>query len=94
MIWPVSRKQLWSFWQLPNQQLQQRTLHQINTLLSEWRFEQEELNARIEDLEGELAEIKSLLKTNTTKTASKSKPAATKTRKTASKGDASNADNA
>jgi len=56
--WNKNVEQLLSFWQLPNQQLQQRTLHQINTLLSEWRFEQEELVSRLERIEHELASLK------------------------------------
>jgi hypothetical protein len=56
--WNKNVEQLLSFWQLPNQQMQQRTLHQINTLLSEWRFEQEELVSRLERIEQELASLK------------------------------------
>lgn len=56
--WNKNVEQLLSFWQLPNQQMQQRTLHQINTLLSEWRFEQEELSSRLERIEQDLAALK------------------------------------
>ena len=52
---------LWSLLQLPNQQMQQRMMHLLNTLTSEWRFEQEEMNERLSAMENELAEIKSLL---------------------------------
>ena len=55
-------EELWSLLQLPNQQMQQRMMHLLNTLTSEWRFEQEEMNERLSAIENELAEIKSLLK--------------------------------
>jgi hypothetical protein len=54
-------EELWSLLQLPNQQMQQRMMHLLNTLTSEWRFEQEEMNERLSAMESELAEIKSLL---------------------------------
>ena len=66
--WNKQLEQLWSLWQLPNQEMQQRTLHGINTLLSEWRFEQEESNERLDQtnerlvkMEQDLAELKSLV---------------------------------
>lgn len=59
--WNKNLEQLLSLWQLPNQQMQQRTLHTLNTLLSEWRFEKEELQDRLDQMEDELAEVKSLL---------------------------------
>jgi uncharacterized coiled-coil protein SlyX len=55
--WNKQVEQLLSLWQLPNQDMQQRTLHTLNTLLSEWRFEQEEMNERLSALEGQLAEL-------------------------------------
>lgn len=54
-------EEIWSLLQLPNQQMQQRMMHLLNTLTSEWRFEQEEVNERLAGLEAELAEIKALL---------------------------------
>ena len=59
--WNKQMETLLSLWQLPNQQMQQRTLHQINTLLSEWRFERDELNERLDSMEAELADLKSAL---------------------------------
>ncbi|MBT9548215.1 MAG: hypothetical protein IV090_22685 [Candidatus Sericytochromatia bacterium] len=56
--WNKQMETLLSLWQLPNQQMQQRTLHQINTLLSEWRFERDELNERLDSMESELADLK------------------------------------
>ncbi len=56
--WNKQMETLLSLWQLPNQQMQQRTLHQINTLLSEWRFERDELNERLDSMESELASLK------------------------------------
>lgn len=60
--WNKQLEELWSLLQLPNQQMQQRMMHVLNTLTSEWRFEQEEMNERLSDIEAELAEIKALLK--------------------------------
>ena len=54
-------EEIWSLLQLPNQQMQQRMMHLLNTLTSEWRFEQEEVNERLAGLEAELAEVKALL---------------------------------
>lgn len=54
-------EELWSLLQLPNQNMQQRMMHLLNTVTSEWRFEQEEMNERLSAIENELAEIKSLL---------------------------------
>ena len=66
--WNKQLEELWSLLQLPNQQMQQRMMHLLNTLTSEWRFEQEEMNARLSDIEAELAEIKSLLQAQSDKT--------------------------
>lgn len=59
--WNKNLEQFWSLWQLPNQEMQQRTLHGINTLLSEWRFEQEESNERLTQMESDLAEMKQMI---------------------------------
>ena len=59
--WNKQVEKLLEMWQLPNQEMQQRTLHQVNTLVSEWRFENEEVQERLNQMESELAEIKSLL---------------------------------
>lgn len=59
--WNKQMETLLSLWQLPNQQMQQRTLHQVNTLLSEWRFERDELNDRLDTMEKDLAELKAAL---------------------------------
>lgn len=61
--WNKQMETLLSLWQLPNQQMQQRTLHQINTLLSEWRFERDELNERLDSMESELAHLKAAVST-------------------------------
>lgn len=59
--WNKQLEQFWSMWQLPNQEMQQRTLHGINTLLTEWRFEQEETNERLGQMEQDIAEMKQLV---------------------------------
>lgn len=56
--WNQNLESVWKFWQLPNQSMQQKTLHQINTLLTEWRFEQEELVERLDRIESDLATLK------------------------------------
>lgn len=53
------------FFQIPTQDMQQRTLHQLNTLLTEWRFEQEELNERLNSIEQALATLKTGVKQTT-----------------------------
>lgn len=73
--WNKQLEELWSLLQLPNQQMQQRMMHLLNTLTSEWRFEQEEMNARLSDIEAELAEIKSLLKAQSEKSEKSVAPA-------------------
>lgn len=59
--WNKNLEQFWSLWQLPNQEMQQRTLHGINTLLTEWRFEQEETSERLNQMEQDIAELKQLV---------------------------------
>lgn len=59
--WNKNLEQFWSIWQLPNQEMQQRTLHGINTLLSEWRFEQEEVNDRLGQMEQDISELKQMV---------------------------------
>ena len=59
--WNKNLEQFWSLWQLPNQEMQQRTLHGVNTLLTEARFEQEEVNDRLAKMESDLAELKDLV---------------------------------
>lgn len=59
--WNKNLEQFWSFVQLPNQDMQQRTLHAVNTLLTESRFEQEEVQDRLGRLEEELAELRSMI---------------------------------
>ncbi len=59
--WNKQLEQFWSAWQLPNQEMQQRTLHGVNTLLTEWRFEQEEVNERLAKMESDIAELKDLV---------------------------------
>ena len=39
-------------------EMQQKTLHALNSLTSEWRFENDELKYKIEKLEQEIAELK------------------------------------
>ena len=73
--WNKQLEELWSLLQLPNQQMQQRMMHLLNTLTSEWRFEQEEMNARLSDIEAELAEIKSLLQAQSEKSEKSVAPA-------------------
>ncbi|HEY9843418.1 MAG: hypothetical protein ACAI44_39250 [Candidatus Sericytochromatia bacterium] len=59
--WNKNLEQFWSLWQLPNQEMQQRTLHGVNTLLSEYRFEQEETNERLAKMEQDMAELKAMI---------------------------------
>lgn len=47
-----------SLLELPNQKMQQKILHNVNTLLTEWRFEQEELKYRLEKIESDIEELK------------------------------------
>lgn len=56
--WNKNMESLLNTFQLPNQQMQQRTLHTVNTLLTEWRFEQEELKLRLDKIEKEIDELK------------------------------------
>jgi hypothetical protein len=56
--WNKNMETVLSFFQLPNQQMQQKTLHSLNMLLSEWRFEQEELKLRLDKIEKDIAELK------------------------------------
>lgn len=57
--WNKNMETLLSLMQLPNQELQQKTLHSVNTLLYEWRFEQEELKSKIEKIEEDIQNLKS-----------------------------------
>lgn len=70
--WNKQLEQFWELWQLPNQAMQQRTLHGVNTLLSEWRFEQEEVNERLDRMEQNIAELREIMAAQ----ASAAKPAA------------------
>lgn len=56
--WNKNMENLLNTFQLPNQQMQQKTLHTVNTLLTEWRFEQEELKLRLDKIEREIDELK------------------------------------
>jgi hypothetical protein len=56
--WNKNMEMLLAIFQLPNQQMQQKILHTLNTILAEWRFEQEELKYRLEALENEIKELK------------------------------------
>jgi hypothetical protein len=57
--WNKNMENFLSVMQLPNQELQQKTLHTVNTLLYEWRFEQDELKYKIEKIEEDLQKLKS-----------------------------------
>lgn len=57
--WNKNMETLLSLMQLPNQELQQKTLHTVNTLLYEWRFEQDELKSKIEKIEEDIKNLKS-----------------------------------
>lgn len=57
--WNKNMESFLSIMQLPNQELQQKTLHTVNTLLYEWRFEQDELKSRIEKIEEDINLLKS-----------------------------------
>ena len=59
--WNKQLEELLTLWQLPNQKMQQRTLHTLNTLMSEWRFEKDELQDRLEKMESDLSELKELM---------------------------------
>ena len=56
--WNQNMESMLSLLQLPNQQMQQKTLHALNSLTSEWRFENDELKYKIEKLEQEISELK------------------------------------
>lgn len=56
--WNKNMEGFLSLMQLPNQELQQKTLHTVNTLLYEWRFEQDELKSRIEKIEEDIKVLK------------------------------------
>lgn len=56
--WNKNMEGLLALMQLPNQELQQKTLHTVNTLLYEWRFEQDELKSRIEKIEEDIKTLK------------------------------------
>jgi len=56
--WNKNMENFLSVMQLPNQELQQKTLHTVNTLLYEWRFEQDELKAKIEKIEEDIKVLK------------------------------------
>lgn len=60
--WNKQLEKMLELWQLPNQQLQQRTLHLLNTLASEWRFEREEMQERMDKLEAEIQSLQALVK--------------------------------
>jgi hypothetical protein len=57
--WNKNMENFLSVMQLPNQELQQKTLHTVNTLLYEWRFEQDELKYKIEKIEEDIQKLKS-----------------------------------
>lgn len=57
--WNKNMENFLSLMQLPNQELQQKTLHTVNTLLYEWRFEQDELKSKIEKIEEDIQNLKS-----------------------------------
>lgn len=57
--WNKNMENFLSIMQLPNQELQQKTLHTVNTLLYEWRFEQDELKSKIEKIEEDIQNLKS-----------------------------------
>ncbi len=57
--WNKNMEGLLSLFQLPNQEVQQKILHMVNTLVYEWRFEQDELKYRLTKLE---EQINSLIK--------------------------------
>lgn len=52
--WNKNMETVLSLFELPNQKMQQKTLHNLNTLLTEWRFEQEELKLRLDKIEKDI----------------------------------------
>lgn len=52
--WNKNMETILSLFELPNQKMQQKTLHNLNTLLTEWRFEQEELKIRLDKIEKDI----------------------------------------
>lgn len=56
--WNKNMETVLSLLELPNQKMQQKILHNVNTLLTEWRFEQEELKYRLEKIESDIEELK------------------------------------
>lgn len=59
--WNKNLESLLTILQLPTNRMQQRILYNLNTLLSEWRFEQEDIKDRLEKIEEELQNIKASL---------------------------------
>lgn len=76
--WNKQLEELLNLWQLPNQKMQQRTLHTLNTLMSEWRFEKDELQDRLEQMESDLSELKELMLAQAKNEAFKNSKAAAK----------------
>ena len=56
--WNKNMENLLNLLQLPNQTMQQKILHSLNTLIAEYRFENEEMKERIGQLEKEIKELK------------------------------------
>ncbi|MFN8672393.1 MAG: hypothetical protein U0457_10005 [Candidatus Sericytochromatia bacterium] len=71
--WNKNMETMLAFFELPNQKLQQKTLHNVNTLLTEWRFEQEELKLRLDKIESDMELLKSSLEKNNAPTTNEDK---------------------
>ena len=56
--WNKNMETVLSVLELPNQKMQQKILHNVNTLLTEWRFEQEELKIRLDKIEQDIEMLK------------------------------------
>jgi len=59
--WNKNMESALTIFQLPTNRMQQRILYNINTLLNEWRFEQDDVKDRLSRIEEELKSIKNLM---------------------------------
>lgn len=76
--WNKNMETVLSLFELPNQKMQQKTLHNLNTLLTEWRFEQEELKLRLDKIEKDIEALAKAPVVSTTQVSTEEKNAKAK----------------
>lgn len=76
--WNKNMETVLSLFELPNQKMQQKTLHNLNTLLTEWRFEQEELKLRLDKIEKDIEALAKAPAVSTTQVSTEEKNAKAK----------------